>query len=319
MKSHDKTRKAVLAGFLAALVAACASDGRQAAFERNLARTQVALTAAGDADSLAAAAEFADWPRTNDSRRLALLTRAATLAPDRADLVWLEIEACTHIDTCDPTPLAETLHRLDPGNGAAWASLLDAASKRGDAVAMNRYLGAIANSKQFDIYWNGSIAHLTGAVLKVGTMDASTALTALIGAEAAFAIPAYQDISQACKAPATEDVGRLKACRSIATVMRNGDTYLTEMVGIAIAKRVWPEGSPEFTDAVAARRLAQYRMRTEGTIAVTSLHTNAEALDYLELLTTHRAEQEVALAVITGAGKSPSPPADWNVFTPGGS
>lgn len=211
MKLPLQTRRAILASFLAALVAACASDGsgQQPALEGRLARTQAALAAAGDADSLAAAAELADWSSTNQSRRFALLTRAATLAPDRAELVWLEIEACTHVKTCDSTPLAETLHRLDPDNGAAWASLLDAASKRADAVAINRYLDAIATSKRFDIYWNASIAHLTSAVLKVGTMDASTALTAVIGTEAAFALPAYHDISQACKAPATEDVIRI--------------------------------------------------------------------------------------------------------------
>lgn len=281
------------------MVAACASEGsgQQAAFEGTLLRTQTALAAAGDADSLAAAAELTDWSRTNESRRFALLTRAATLAPDRADLVWLEIEACRRINTCDSTPFVATLHRLDPDNGAAWASLLDAASERGDAVAINRYLGAIADSKRFDIYWNASIAHLTAAVLKVGTMDASTALTTLIGTEAALALPPYKNISQACKAPATEDARRLNSCRSIATVMRSGDTYLTEMMGIAIAKQVWPESSAEFMDAVAARRLAEYRMRS-----VTSPHTNAEALEYLKLLTTHRAEQEAGLAVITGGG-----------------
>jgi hypothetical protein len=188
--------------------------------------------------------------------------------------------------------------------------LLNAASKRGDAVAINRYLGAIANSKRFDIYWNASIAHLTAAVLKAGTMDASAALTAMMGTEAAFAIPAYQDITHACKAPATEDVGRLNTCRSIATVLRSGDTYITEMIGIAIARQVWPDRSAEFMDAVAARRLAQYRMRMAGTTTLASLRTNAEALDYLRLLAAHRAEQEVALAVITGAGKNPNPPAD---------
>src|SRR5579872_1957759 len=244
MKSDGKAQTAVLALVLSALIAACASDGRQTELARDLPRTQVALKAATDADSLAAAAELNVWSRTNSyPKRLALLTRAAASAPDRPDLLWLEIEACPRVDTCDPTHLAETLHRLDPENGAAWASLLDAASRRGDVVAVNRYLDAIAGSKRFDIYWNASIAHLTAAVLKVGTIDAATALTALIGTEAALSIPAYHDITQACGAPATKDVGRRNACRRIATVMRSGDTYLTEMVGIAIATRVWPRGS----------------------------------------------------------------------------
>lgn len=305
-----KVLRTTLPVVLTALIAACVSDVQQSALERDLPRTQVALNAATDADSLAAAAELNDWPTSNSyPKRFALLARAAAAAPDRPDLVWLEIEACPHVDTCDPARLAETLHRLDPGNGAAWASLLDASSKRGDVTATNRYLTAIAESKRFDIYWNGSISHLTHAVLRVGTMDAATAMTALIGTEAAFPMPAYEDISKACQAPATKDIGRLSACRSIATVMRNGDTYLTEMIGIAIATRVWPGGSSEFAGAVAAQRVAEYRMSTQA--ALTSFNSNADAVRYLKLLTTQRTEQELALAVITAARQDPNPPADW--------
>ena len=309
-ESDGRAVKAVLAVVLSALLAACAADGRQTALERELQRTQVALNAATDADSLAAAAELSDWSTgEGHPKRFALLTRAAASAPDRPDLVWLEIEACHHVDACDPTRLVETLHRLDPENGAAWASLLDAASRRGDAVAMNRYLEAIASSKRFDIYWNESIAHLTAAVLKVGALDATTALTELIGTGAAFALPPYHNIAEGCSAPATNDVGRRDVCRSIATVMRNSDTYITEMVGIAIATRVWPQGSSEFTDAVGARRVMEYRMSIQ---AEASIDTDAGARSYLALLTTHRTEQEVVLAVIAEEGKSPDPPADWN-------
>jgi hypothetical protein len=98
--------------------------------------------------------------------------------------------------------------------------------------------------------------------------------------------------------------------------MRNGDTYITEMVGIAIAKRVWPETSAEYAEAVEARRLGQYRMRMEGKITLTALRRDAGAVAYLQLIGTHRSEQEVALAVIANAEKNPTPPPDWKESLP---
>ncbi len=311
-------RAFVLAGFMVFVAAGCASDGsREAgAFDKKLSSTRDALLAAGDADSLAAAANLVGGPQADPAHRMALLTRAAALEPDRADLVWLQIEACTRVDACDPTPLAETLHSLDSENAAAWAPLLDRATKLNDDDAVRKYLMAMGNSKRFDIYWNTSTAHLTRALIKVHSYDPRIALVNIIGTEAALSIPAFRNILAACKAPALDDADRLETCRAIAGTMRNGDTYITEMVGIAIAKRVWSETSAEYAEAVEARRLGQYRMRTEGEITLTALRRNAGAIAYLQLIGTHRSEQEVALAVIANAEKNPTPPADWKESPP---
>jgi hypothetical protein len=314
-------RAFVLAGFIVFLAAGCASDvSREAdAFDKKLASTRDALLAAGDADSLAAAADLVGGSQADPAHRMTLLTRAAALEPDRADLVWLQIEACTRFYACDPTPLAETLHSLDAENAAAWAAPLDRATKLNDDDAVRKYLMAMGNSKRFDIYWNTSAAHLTRALIKVHSYDPRTALVIIIGSESALSIPAFRNVLSACKAPALDDADRLKTCRAIAETMRNGDTYITEMVGIAIAKRVWPETSVEYAEAVEARRLGQYRMRKEGEITLTALRRNAGAVAYLQLIGAHRSEQEVALAVIANAGKNPTPPADSKESLPGGS
>jgi hypothetical protein len=41
--------------------------------------------------------------------------------------------------------------------------------------------------------------------------------------------------------------------RGIAKALQNGDTYITKMIGVAIAKRVWPEDSPEWKAAAEDR------------------------------------------------------------------
>jgi hypothetical protein len=320
-KIAKRPRLLLLSGLMALCCAACASEGSQdpAASEKQRARTQNALYAAGDADSLAAAAQLIGGQNGDSAQRLTLLTRAAALAPDRPDLVWLQIEACSQIESCDPTPLAQTLHALDPENGAAWSRLIDRARKLNDPDAVRQYILATANSKRFDIYWNTSVAHMTNALLKTHTYEPRTALVSVIGVEAALSIPAFQNISNACKAPSLEDGDRLETCRKIAAALRNGDTYITEMIGIAIARRVWPEGSVEYAGAVEERRQAQYRMRTVGKHYTGQLRKNADVLEYLQLLGTRRAEQDVALIVITRAGKSPTPPTDWQESVPAGS
>lgn len=303
-------------GTLLAVLAACAADAprENAALEAKWSRTVAALTAAGDADSLAAAAvlDFRD-----SARQLALLARAVALASDRADLVWLEIRACSRTDGCDATPYVQALHVLDPDNGAAWVPLLDQATHRNDAEALRRYLTAVGAAKRFDIYWNTSIVHLTRALIKVQADDARTALTSVIGLESVIAIPTFKNISSACKGDALQDPARLATCRGIAGALRSGDTYLVEMIGTRMAQRVWPEGSAEYDDAARARRLARYRLHVEGQLEWVKLRRNREALELLRLMDGHRTEQELDEAIIVGAAVSPMPPADWKDPKPG--
>jgi hypothetical protein len=291
---------------------------QQTAFEKNLPRALAALNAAGDADSLAMAAEFSDTGKEGQAPRLALLARAAALAPDRADLVWLEIEACSHTDDCDATPFAQTLTKLDPDNGAAWAPLIDRATKLKNVEALRRYLAAMGESKRFDIYWTTSIAHLTHALLKVKVYDARTALIGVIGVEAATAMPAFKNILNACKGAALLDADRFKACQGIASALRNGDTFITEMLGAGLAKRIWPEGSAQYNDAVRARRVALYRLDSLRHIGWANLDHNRDANEYLKLAGGHASEQEMDEEILTRAGKSTVPPDDWKETVPGG-
>jgi hypothetical protein len=93
--------------------------------------------------------------------------------------------------------------------------------------------------------------------------------------------------------------------------MRRGDTYLTEMVGIAIAKQAWPEESPAYLDAVSAGRIGHYRMDVDGKIGLHHLLSSDYAAKRLRLMTEKRTEQEVILAEILIARVSPNPPPDY--------
>ena len=303
----------LLIGSAAILCIGCATDGarQQAAYDRKIQRTEQLLIAAGDADSLAAAAMLSMGPTVNPVQRLTLIARAVSKAPDRPDLVWLNVRLCTRVDTCDPEPLEAQLRALDPDNGAAWFDSIARAGSRNDAVAVRKDLSAIANSRRFDMYWNATIVHSTNAILRTHTMDLPTALVATIGMASATTVPAYQTIMKACKGDQLLDPDVLSACRRVSAVMRAGDTYLTEMVGIAIAKRAWPDGSPTYVDAISARRVAHYRMDADGKLSLHRFLSSEYAAKRLQLMTEEKTEQEVTLAEILNARWSPNPPSDY--------
>ncbi len=311
--TKDLSSALVLSGLVLLLCTGCAADGARqvAAYERRNQRTTTALLAAGDADSLGAAALLGQWPKADPAERLTLISRAVAAAPDRPELIWLYIGACIQVESCEPTPLATQLQRVDPANGAASLASIGRAGKPSNAPAVGKSLSAIATSMRFDTYWNSTIVHTTNAILRTKTMDLRTAFTATIGAAAAMAIPSYQAIANACKGESLKDPDLAATCRQVASVMRRGDTFITEMIGVTIAKRVWPEGSAEFLDAASAKRVAHYRIDTDGKISFHHLWSSQYVARRLQLMTEIQTEQEVNLAEIIDARLSPNPPSGW--------
>jgi hypothetical protein len=299
-----------LIGLAMILCSGCASDGvrQQAANDRKIQRIEKSLVAAGDADSLAAAAMLSFGPTVTPVKRLPLMAQAVSEAPDRPDLVWLNVRLCSEVEGCDPEPLEVQLRALDPDNGAAWFDSIGRAGSRHDVVAVRKGLSAIATSRRFDTYWNATVDHITNAILKTHTMDLPSALVTTIGVASATAVPAYQTILNACKGDPLQDPGVLNTCRQVSTVMRDGNTYLTEMVGIAIAMRVWPEGSPTYVDALSAKRVAHYRMDADGKLSLHRFLFSEYAAKRLHLMMEKRSEQEVILAEILDARLNPNPP-----------
>jgi len=298
---------------LAAMVSnGCTTDrARRQSYDRKIQRTQQLLIAAGDPDSLAAAAVLRVGPTVDPVERLALIERAVSKAPDRPDLAWLNIRLCTQVDACNPEPLEAQLRTVDPDNGAAWVESIGRAASRADPVAVRKDLSSIAASSRFDTYWNATIAHGTNAILKTHTMDLPTALVFTIGVVSATTLPPYQAIVKACRGESLQDPEVLSTCRRVSTVMRRGDTYITEMVGIAIAKNTWPAGSPTYVDAISARRVAHYRMDADGKLSLHRFMSSKYAAERLQLMTDKKTEQEVNVAEIENARWSANPPPDY--------
>lgn len=261
------------------------------------------LSTMTDADSLAAAGMMSIGIHTTDG--LSLMARAVAASPDRADLIWLQALRCAQLPPCDPAPIENRLRELDPANGAGWWGAIARAGAMHDTEGLDAALGAMSHSERVDIYWTTLIAHLSRAVAKTKKMSLEESEVTVIGYLAAEAIPAYQFISSSCKGDRLQQSGVTETCRGVAKALQNGDTYITEMIGVAIAKRVWPEDSPEWRAATEERRVYEYRSKR---YAKLEQHMLTHPRDYLTLCAQSRREQDIFAAQLTAAGYDPNPP-----------
>ena len=129
---------------------------------------------------------------------------------------------------------------------------------------------------------------------------------AVIGYLAALPLPPYLTISTSCKGERLLQPDMIEECRGVAKALQNGDTYLTEMMGVAISKRVWPVDSPEWKAAAEEHRVYEYRSQF---FMKLSYRVTKHASEYLALCSQNRREQEVFAAQLAAAGRDPNPPA----------
>ena len=289
-------------------LASCTSTQRERELSSNLERTAATLAQREDADSLAAAALLL-LPARDEAR--ALLVKATALAPQRADLAWLNTQICMIGEGCDRNAAQARFRAADPGNGVSWMADIDAAMLAGQEQDVDRLLGLIGTSARVDIYWNPLINHLAGAAMNANTVKAAEAVETVIGELAAVSIPAYQGVVRPCRGDALLREGRRALCQAVATRLQQGDTVITENVGTSMAKTLWPEGSPEALAAAEAHRVSRYRMEISGKISLDALSNEKSARSYVDLLAHNRREQDVLLAQVLAAKRNPDPPAEW--------
>jgi hypothetical protein len=280
------------------------SDAQMAKAQKRTDRTIAALAQMTDADSLAAAGLMSIGNHSDKS--LDFLALATAAAPDRSDLLWLRAMRCAQLAPCDPKPIEQRLRELDPTNGAGWWAAMTRAAATHDAEGTDTALAAISHSQRVDIYWTTLIAHLSRAVANTKKMSLEQSEIEIIGNLAAQAIPPYQYISTGCKGERLQQPGVTEICRGVAKALQNGDTYVTEMIGVAIAKRVWPEESPEWKAAAEERRVYDYRSKLYSKLEQRAL-THPE--EYLTLCSQNRRESDLFASQLTAAGYDPNPPA----------
>jgi len=296
---------AVCAFAILAILVSCATspEAQLAKANRHLVHAASLLAAKSDADSLAAAGllNLAKHPDVS----LSLIERATAAGPERPDLIWLRIQICQKAPPCDPEPVERQLRTLDASNGASWLGALARSSALGNEAAKDAALMAISRSARVDIYWTSLIVRLSRATAETKAASLLEATTVVIGYLAAEAIPAYRVASDACKGERLQHAEVVEVCRNVAKALERGDTSITEMVGIRIAERVWPENSQPWNEASEARRSWEYRSNLLSHAGEWDAPTLNE---YLTLCAQNRREQDVDKALLVASGKDPNPP-----------
>ena len=90
-----------------------------------------------------------------------------------------------------------------------------------------------------------------------------------------------------------------------------GDTVIAEMIGVAIAKRVWPVDSSQWQSAVEARRVSRYRSTALSNFESSEDWDEASAQNYLRLIKVHPREQDALIAQLISRDIDPTPPDGW--------
>jgi len=289
-----------------------ASPVAPSATPEQLRRAYAMLATAQDADSLAAAALTARVltdAAAHPGRPLALVGRAVASAPRRADLAVLQLQLCEASPGCDAREAEAQQRQLDPQNGISWVYALRRANRLHDAPGERMALAGLAGAQGVELHWTGLGSRMAAAMAARGGLDAPTALSALIDAEAALHLP-LTSLSDSCSAPALSDASLLARCRGAAEVLQHADTILVAMYGNRLAVRLWAESSARRAQLAVAGRPLEYQMDL--------MRSNSDALDspralqLLAMLYPHYAtEQGVIRALYVKLGLRPDPPVHW--------
>ena len=304
------------------------------------------LIANGSPDSLAAAAVFmVDGPGTLESpqmrarwragymgppipanarERYGWLAEAAAKAPDRADLVMMELTYCKAWNpNCDLATLEAQLRRLDPENGAVWLDDLGAAVESHDPARIDAALAEIGSAKRVDSDGTRLVPVLYHALHDIGGVDATGAFdtgTQNAGSMLTLNFDPVAAISHLCGGRGPLDAVRTNACRGALRALEHGDNLLYVAVGSRGATRRWPADTAEGRAARSAFRRVHYLEHIAGRrpwpnpwylVLGQTEYFKQLWMPMLRADTEYPREQDAWRAVMIASGVNPDPPPTW--------
>ncbi len=218
-----------------------------------------ALIVLGTPDALATASLLAHLVQSDDSEQSesadpsALIQKAVALAPNRPELIWLQLRDCEQRRCPDQTAIAGRLQALDRDNGLAWLSDLRPLPNL-EAAGITRTLTRIAAGEHPRVYWNKLAVMMFGALTHHDrsrpataiTRDADDRLTHVTSILAAVTIPALQSLAHACRLDQFDLPGRRSACEAVMTRLQSSDAALVQDLSVTLQESWWPEDSSEY-------------------------------------------------------------------------
>ena len=284
-----------------------------------------ALAARGSADSLATAAALAFVGPPSRSKAeyakaasaaLEFAEKASELAPDNPAIIWLRLQLCTHVPSCDIRSAATTMRWVDADNGAAWLPTLAAAQKDKDTIEVDRVLVDMAEAAHFNLYANRTTVLMFDALRRAraalprNPLGSDVArLTEAMGLASAAAVPSFSPLINACR---EADAERREACLTLSKTMQRADTVMAQLVGFAIERRLTPTDSKELRVIAERRRLLEWRVTAAAQSEVPSLPflKNARARSRVAKMRSLPREEDVCIAILREHKTPLDPPED---------
>ena len=266
--------------------------------------------------------------KERDSEARAALLRAAALAPDDPDVLWLVASQCGGGGEC--LAVQQALLAAEPANAAVWLREMGWARMRGDPAASQTAFQHAAAASGYDTHRSATDAMMrhgyaevpmpavclhpdvpkaaalwrtqTGMPAPVGELGVLDHALGLANMNKMMAVPAYIDIRQQC-GPTTDHPmlpEKYAACRRVMTWMADGETLIELAVSLDAMVRLTAD-APDAAQWRERYRQNRWLVQQQSDIA---FHALLRPEDYAD------GEVPALQAMLEAVDRWP-PPADW--------
>ena len=308
-------------------------DPRATAFDQDSQAYQKQLI-----ETLETSADPRDWALAADAfhigtgdetgKRDALLKRALAAAPDDVLVSWMVVDGSRGQSNDLALSALETLKTTDSDNAAVWLDVLSVAAKHHDHDGVSAALKRMSATSQFNSHFAEMSEAVVAAYRRFPMPDAlydempdeakltpkeAMPLIYATSVTSAFALPAFQSLTNACRTDASgRNADRAADCQTIGRMMvANSDTLIGTAIGSAVLRlsRTFDDN-----DVAAARDVSWIRhqltkLATESPAAVTAFLPNQ--VEYHQDWLTSNSENYAMRKLVERAGISGYPPDDW--------
>jgi hypothetical protein len=289
--------------------------------------TEIAyLMRRGTADSLATASLLAHLTELSENERppgkpappdpSQLIERAVSMAPNRPELVWLQLRDCESRRCTDEAQIAARLKEIDADNALAWLADLNAAQS-GSPEEVSHALERMGGAAAARVYWNRLTVMMFDALTHHDRQEPPTAITQhaddrlmhVTGVLAALDAPAFRSLAYACRPAEFVVAGRRAACETVMARLAASDAVVPHLVRLSVLEAWWPAATVEGA-ALRMERL-QRRYLTVESNKVRKGRADADAETRVNSMRRLATEEDVERAMLAAFHEPIERPVDW--------
>ena len=257
---------------------------------------ELALT--GDPDLLLGAALL----NADEASRWELVSRALQVSPGNQIALWHQLHHCDQVD-CDRDAIETAAIAADESNGMVWLEVASDRIRRGAWSEAESALRRAVSSTGFDAYFIEHAMIVERGLAATTDLDYMNRIVAGIGVSAALALPAFGDVSLACRSGENDGLIWIDLCEELGVKMA-GDSR--ELISVLVGYGYRRAAAQRAGDPVKADQLEQESTRIHADLLEAQARSGAQALlendpavmqRYVEYFRTHGELQAVDLLI----------------------